>query len=408
MIIGGGQAGLAVSRSLSEREIEHVVLERGRVGERWRAQSWDSLRLLTPRRLSRLGGWDDGRGGAEDFMHHTELVGYLERYVAEFRVPLRTGVTVLAVERDRGGYRITTREGTLEARAVVVATGAAQEPRVPAMARDLAGWIHQVVPTRYRRPSDLPEGGVLVVGASATGIQLAAEIHASGRPVTLSVGRHTRMPRRYRGADILTWLDRMGLLHQRAEDVHDLEASRSQPSLQLVGRLDRASLDLRILHAAGVRLVGRAGGAAGARMYFGGDLIETLAAADIKLASLRLRIDRFIRESGLPAGPEEPFLPVPLPDAPDALNLHAAGIRTVMWATGFRRRYPWLRVPVLGPSGELVHRGGITASAGLVVLGLPFQRSRSSSFITGVGGDAEAMAGHLERHLNRSHQRAVA
>ena len=401
VIVGGGQAGLAMSRSLSALGVEHVVLERGRIGERWRSASWDSLRLLTPRWLSRLGAWDDGRGAPGDFMHHTELVDYLERFSSRFAVPMRAGVAVRAVEREAGGYRVETTVGTFHARACVVATGACQQPGVPRMARDLAGWAHQVVATTYRRPDELPEGGVLVVGASATGVQLADEIHASGRPVTLAVGRHTRLPRRYRGRDILEWLHHMGSLRERAEDVHDLAASRGQPSLQLVGGGDRDALDLRTLQTAGVRLVGRAEGIDGGRMHFADELVETLAAADIKLAGLRLRIDRFIRESGIAAGPDEPFRPVPLTDAPNTLDLRDAGIRTVVWATGFRRRYPWLRVPVLGPTGEIRHRGGVTPASGLVVLGLPFQRHRSSTFIDGVGRDADALAHHLVRVLTR-------
>jgi putative flavoprotein involved in K+ transport len=410
VVVGGGQAGLAMSRSLSGLGIEHVVLERGRIAERWRSGSWDSLHLLTPRWLSRLGGWDDGRGGDADFMHHGEFVDYLERYARRFTTPVRTGVTVRSVEREVGGYRVETAVGAFHARAVVVATGACQEARVPRMGRDLSRSLRQIVSADYRRPSELPDGGVLVVGASATGIQLAEEIHASGRPVTLAVGRHTRMPRRYRGRDIFDWLHRMGTLHERADEVRDLAASRGQPSLQLVGRPGADTLDLEVLQRRGVRLTGRAEGVTGTRVHFSDHLIETLAGADFKWAGLRLRIDRFIRHTGAEAAPEEPFVPVPLPDAPPSLDLRTAGIRTVIWATGYRRRYPWLRVPVLGPSGEIRHRGGVTPAAGLVVLGLPFQQRRNSTFIDGVARDADDLAHHLERVLarRRSDVRAVA
>jgi len=413
VIIGGGQAGLAMSRSLAERGVEHVVLERGQVGERWRNERWDSLHLLTPRWLSKLSGWSDDDADPHGFMDREEVIGYLERYRSFFRAPVVEGVTVTSVEREGPGYRVDTNAGAWLATHVVVATGESQDAFVPSMARDLATWVHQVVPTRYRNPDQLPEGGVLVVGASATGIQLAREIHASGRPVTLSVSRHTRLPRRYRERDILEWFHRMGMLDQDASHVKSLEASRNQPSMQLTGSADHATLDLRILQQEGVSLVGRAEGGAGCRMAFADDLVESVAAADVKLAGLRLRIDGYIRREGLSGevGPEEPFLPVPLPDAPTSLDLRARGIHTVLWATGFKRSYPWLRVPVLDAGGEIRHNRGVTAAAGLYVLGLNFMTRRSSSFIAGVAADAEELAEHLMAGRMRSalrSRRAVA
>lgn len=397
LIIGGGQAGLAMSRCLADRGVEHVVLERGRVGERWRSERWDSLTLLTPRWLSRLCGWYDGDADPHGFMDRREVIAYLDRYAAAFTVPLHTGVTVLDVAPHARGYRVRTDEDTWTAANVVIATGESQEPLVPDLARDLSPALHQVVPSNYGNPFRLPDGGVLVVGASATGIQLAAEIHASGRPVTLSVGRHTRLPRTYRGRDILAWFHLMGILDERAGDVRNLEASRNQPSMQLTGSSDHRTLDLRVLHEQGVRLVGKTLGVRESRMFFDDDLVESIAAAELKLAGLRTRIDRFIDEQRMAAevGQPDSFEPVPLVDAPDALDLAGNGIRTVVWATGFRRRYPWLRVPVLDENGEIVHDGGITASPGLYVLGLNFLRRRSSSFLSGVGRDAAEVADHL-------------
>lgn len=408
VVIGGGQAGLAMSRSLARRGVEHVVLERGRVGERWRSERWDSLTLLTPRWLSRVSGGTDAEEDPHGFMTRPEVIRYLERYAEAGRAPVRTGVTVTSVERNGDGYRIDTCAGSWSAKRVVIATGESQGAFVPAMARDLAGWIHQVMPTAYRNPDLLPEGGVLVVGASATGIQLAQELHASGRRVTLAVGRHTRLPRRYRGRDILEWFHVMGILDERTSEVRNLSASLDQPSMQLTGSADHRTLDLRILQSEGVRLVGRAEGAVGARMFFADELVETLAAADLKLAGLRMRIDGHIERAGLDStvGPEEPFEPVPIPDAPASLDLRSAGIRTVLWATGFRRSYPWLRVPVLNASGEIRHEGGVTPAAGLYVIGLNFLRRRSSSFLAGVGADAEELAEHVARE--RARRRAAA
>lgn len=409
VVIGGGQAGLAMSRALTGRGVEHVVLERGRVGERWRSERWDSLRLLTPRWLSRLSGW---RGeDAEDtdgFMDCAELIRYLERFRRAFDVPVREGVAVLSVVRAEGGFRVETDHGRWHARHVVVATGQSQEAAVPPLAGSLSSTLHQVVPTHYRSPDDLPEGGVLVVGASSTGIQLAEEIHASGRRVTISVGRHTRLPRRYRGRDILAWLHEMGTLDEPVAAVRNLAASRDQPSMQLVGTPDHRALDLGVLADQGVRLAGRAIDADGARVRFADDLVETIAASELKLAGLRMRIDRFIHRRGLESSvaPADRFRPVPLPHAPEALDLGAAGIRTVLWATGHGRSYPWLRVAVLDRAGEIRHDGGVTDVPGLYVLGLNFLRRRSSSFLAGVGSDAEELADHMIQARNTA--RAVA
>jgi len=397
VIIGGGQAGLAMSRSLAEHGVENVVLERGQVGERWRNERWDSLHLLTPRWLSRLSGWTDDESDPDGFMDRMEVIRYLERYATAHETPVHAGVTVRSVTRADGRYRVETDVGSWLADHVVVATGESQEAHVPALASDLAGWVHQVVPTRYRNPEDLPHGGVMVVGASATGIQLAEEIHASGRPVTLSVGRHTRLPRRYRGRDILDWFHRMGILDERTRDVRSLEASRSQPSMQLTGSPDHRTLDLGVLVDRGIRLVGRAERACGGRMFFADDLVETMASADVKLAALRRRVDDYIRREGLgnEAGPDEPFEPVPLLDAPTSSDLRAQGIKTVLWATGFRRSYPWLHVPVLDAGGEIAHVEGITSLPGLYVLGLNFMRRRASTFIAGAAKDAEELSVHL-------------
>ncbi len=399
LIIGGSQAGLAMSRALTDLDVDHLILERGRIGERWRSERWASLRLLTPRWLSRIGGWPGGFGDPDAFMHKDELVTYLEAYASSFLAPIRQGTTVFRVESHGDGFRVRTNAGVIHARNVVVATGHSQHARIPAFGRRLDGGILQVTPTRYRTPTDIPDGGVLVVGASATGIQLADELHRAGRRVVVSVGRHTRMPRRYRDRDVLEWLHRMGSFAQTPERVRDPEASRGQPSLQLVGSLDHASLDLGVLQARGIECVGRASWADGGRMHFDDDLVENVAAADFKWASLRTRIDQWIDREGFGAFVAEPddFRPVPLPDERTHLDFRAEGIRTVLWATGFGRSYPWLKVPVLDARGEIIQRGGVTPVPGLYTLGLNFQRRRSSSFLVGVASDAAELARHLVR-----------
>lgn len=407
VVIGGGQAGLAMSHCLGQRGIEHVVLERGRVGERWRSERWDSLRLLTPRWQSRLPGWSYRGADPEGFMSRREVIRYLEGYARSFAAPVEQGVTVEAVERAGAGYEVSTDRAIWRAAAVVIATGQSDRPSVPPFAAALSRDLVQVVPAGYRRSSQLPPGGVLVVGASATGIQLAGEIHASGRPVVLAAGRHLRMPRRYRGRDIMWWLDAAGILDETAAEVRDPEAARRQPSMQLVGRPDHRSVDLAVLHAAGVRVVGRAVGVDGGRVLLGNDLAASVAAAEARLQRLLGRIDAYARGAGLAAQVRapDPIPPVRLPAAPASLALRAEGIRTVLWATGYRRSYPWLKLPVLDERGEIRHLGGITSEPGLYVLGLQFLRRRNSSFLDGVGADARDLTDHLARLL--AQQRAA-
>lgn len=402
LVIGGGQAGLAMSRCLTRRGVDHRVLERGRVGERWRSERWDSLRLLTPNWMSRLPGYRYCGTDPDGFMTMPEVLSYLEGYELAIQAPVQQRTAVEHVTRVGDGFAVRTSSGTLRSRAVVVATGYCDAPAVPAMATGLSPSIHQVVPRDYRRPDQLPEGGVLVVGASATGIQLAHEIHGSGRPVTLAVGHHLRLPRRYRGRDIPWWFDRMGLLAASAEDVHDVELSKQQPSMQLVGRPDHATLSLPLLEAQGVRLTGRLAALDGTHVHFADDLIAHTAAADIKLATQRRRVDQHIETAGLDdeVAPADEFVPFCWPaEPPAAVDLRAEGIRTVVWATGYRRAYRWLDVPVLDAAGEIRHVGGVTPVRGLYVLGLQFQRRRNSAFIDGVGADAEELAAHVGRLL---------
>ncbi|WP_242337228.1 MULTISPECIES: NAD(P)/FAD-dependent oxidoreductase [Anaeromyxobacter] len=402
VVVGGGQAGLAASRCLQARGVDHTVLERGRVGERWRSERWDSLRLLTPRWQSRLPGFSYRGPDPDGFMSRREVIGYLEAYARSFAAPVEAGVAVHAVERDGDGYRVTADRGAWRARSVIVATGHCDRAHVPPLAAELPADVVQLVPARYRNPRALPAGGVLVVGASATGLQLADELHRSGRPVTLAVGRHVRLPRRYRGRDVMEWLDATGILDEGADAVADLEAARRQPSLQLVGRPDHRTLDLGVLLDEGVRLVGRVQGVEGGRVLLAEDLDETIAAAERRLARLLGRIEAHVAQSGAAAvPPPEPIRAISPPPAPRAIDLRADGIRTVIWATGYRRSYPWLRVPVLDERGEIRHAGGVTPAPGLYVLGLQFLRRRNSSFLDGVGKDAAVLVDHLATRLAR-------
>jgi putative flavoprotein involved in K+ transport len=401
IIIGAGQAGLAMSRCLSELGIEHVVFERGKVAQRWRSHSWDSLHLLTPNWMTRLPGFQYDGDDPDGFMSVPDLIGLLDRYAVSSRAPIVSDTSVMRLVQTDDRFRVITDRGAWSADSVVIATGYCDLPAVPAASLGLSTSITQLAPANYRRPAQLPPGGVLIVGASATGVQLADEIQQSGRQVTLAVGRHLRLPRHYRGRDILWWLDRLGVLEKPAEAVHSIEVSRNQPSLQLVGRPDHSSLDVGTLRERGVRLVGRVRGISGNDVSLADDLIASTAAADIKMAEILTRIDRHIDSTGLPAEDPEPFRSTwPRTDGtPERLDLKSEGIQTVIWATGCRRAYPWLQIPVLDRHGEIVHNGGFTPAFGLYVLGMNFQRRRNSSFIDGVGGDAWKIAEQISTSI---------
>src|SRR5688572_22669382 len=290
LVIGAGQAGLAMSRCLSDLGVDHAVLERGKLAQRWRSHSWDSLHLLTPNWMTRLPGFQYDGDDPDGFMSVAELVAFFERYASSSAAPLVTETTVQSVEREGSGFRVVTDRGEWSASSVVMATGYCDLPLVPAASRRIPSSVLQITTPDYRRPEQLPEGGVLVVGASSTGVQLADEIQRSGRQVTLAVGRHTRLPRRHRGRDILWWLDQLGVLTQGADAVQDIERSRHQPSLQLVGRPDHSSLDLAVLRDRGVRLVGRVRDIHGHRVSLD-DFVAATAAADFKMAEILARID---------------------------------------------------------------------------------------------------------------------
>jgi len=403
-IIGAGQSGLAMSRSLTALGVDHVVLERGRIGERWYSERWDSLRLLTTNAMSALPGLPYAGREPDAFMPARAFAVYLATYAQTMAAPIISGVAVNRVEPFARGYRVSTSAGQWHTRVVVIATGACDTPFRPPMAQALAPSILQMSPTDYRDPGQLPEGGVLVVGASATGAQLAEEIHASGRPVTLAVGDHTRVPRRYRGRDIYAWMETAGILDDPALEGGNLDDTRRQPSPQLVGRPDNRDLDLGILSRQGIRLLGRLAAIDGTKAEFSGDLARTTAASHARMVRVLERIDGCIKSHGLDAAAVDPAARMPFLPAggPRALDLQREGIRSVVWATGYARRYPWLRAPVLNARGEIVHRGGVTASPGLYVLGLTFLRRRRSSFINGCGLDAEELAPIMKAHLDLS------
>jgi putative flavoprotein involved in K+ transport len=397
VIIGGGQAGLACSRHLTAADRPHVVLERGRVGERWRAETWASLHLLSPNWMNSLPGGPYCGPDPDGFLSAAAFADRLGEYARSFDAPVQELADVLLVRCRGRRFEVLTDDGGWRADHVVLATGWCDRPAVPAVARDVAGDIYELAPKDYHDPAGLPPGGVLVVGASATGVQIAHELRASGRDVTLAVGSHNRVPRRYRGMDIFWWLGRIGMLDKTIDEMPDPRSARMEPSLQLAGRSDHRTIDLPALQADGVQLVGRVTALDGHRVRLAGDLTSTVAAADCRMVALLDRIDRLIDAEGLRGEvlDREPGRSMRAAPVIGEVDLRAEGISTIVWATGHRRAYPWLHCPVLDAHGELHQRRGVTPVPGLYVLGQRFQHHRSSNFIGGVGRDAAFVVGHL-------------
>lgn len=369
----------------------------------WRRERWESLRLLTPNWQSRLPGYPYDGPDPGGFMTMPEVVERIAGFAAAAAAPVRTQTTVTCVRRSDGGYHVNTDRGEIRCRTVVLASGAANIPQVPTVQAAVPAAIACVTPFEYRNPQQLPQGGVLVVGASATGVQLADEIQRSGRAVTIAVGEHVRLPRNYRGRDVLWWMEASGVWNQRYDEIDDIDRARRLPSPQLVGTPAHASLDLNILRAAGVEIVGRLATIRDGRALFSGGLANQFALADLKMNRLLETFDDWARSQtpGVEAGAPERFEPTRAPRSPRlSLDLRSGEIRAIVWATGFRPDYRWLDVPVLDRKGELRHDGGVVREApGMYALGLPLLRRRKSTFIVGAEDDARDVIGHLARYL---------
>jgi putative flavoprotein involved in K+ transport len=403
VIIGGGHCGLAMSHALLQRSIDHVVIERGEVANAWRTQRWDSLRLLTPNWMCRLPGHSYDGGDPDGYMRAADVASFLARYATRMRTPLITNTTVQRVAAGSGGYLVCTDRGDWRCRAVVLASGACSQPVIPRLAECVPASVAQCTARDYRRPADLSPGGVVVVGASATGLQLAKEIQRSGRPVLLATGEHVRMPRLYRGRDVQWWLLASGVLDQRIEWMDDMERSRRLPSPQLIGSDDRATLDLNAVQQSGVELCGRLVGVRGTRAVFSGSLRNVCALADLKMNRLLDTFDVWAREHGLDdeVGATQRFEPTTIAASPRLGVELGHKVRTIVWATGYRPDFGWLHLPVFDRRGELRHDRGIVDAPGLYVLGLPFLRRRKSSFIHGAEADVHDLSVHLFEYLDR-------
>jgi putative flavoprotein involved in K+ transport len=404
VVIGAGQSGLAMSRCLSDRSIDHVVLERSEVANSWRTERWDSLRLLTPNWQCRLPGYAYNDGDPDGFMTMPEVVDFIANYAKVIAAPVESGTTVTSVRRNDDGYRVTTDQGEWQSETVVLATGAFNVPHVPVFAEAVPSSVTTLTPMEYRNTEQLGQGGVMVVGASATGVQIAAEVQRSGRQVTLAVGEHVRGPRLYRGRDIHWWMEAAGVLDERYDEVDDIVRARRVPSMQLAGSPERATFDLNALTSIGVKLVGRLAGINAGRAQFSGSLRNKCELADLKLGRLLDTIDRWATANGVDGSvpPPHRFAPTVVEASPPlGLHLTSGEIETIIWATGFRPDYSWLDVMVLDGKGMMRHNGGVVDSPGMYLIGSPFLRRRKSSFIDGAGVDAQELIIELTAYLDR-------
>ena len=403
VVIGAGHSGLAMSRCLSERSIDHVVLERSEVANSWRTERWDSLRLLTPNWQCRLPGHSYGGSDPDGFMTMPEVADFITDYAALIAAPVQSGTPVSSVRRSNGEYRVTTNRGEWRCETVVVATGAFNVPHVPPCSEAVPSSVAALTPREYRNPEQLGEGGVLVVGASATGVQIASEIQVSGRQVTLAVGEHVRGPRTYRDRDIHWWMEAAGVLDERYDEVDDIVRARGVPSMQLAGSPERATFDLNALTSIGVKLVGRLAGINEGRAQFSGSLRNKCELADLKLGRLLDTIDEWASANGLDDSvpPPHRFAPTEVDDSPVlGLDLASGEIETIVWATGFRPDYSWLEVDVLDHKGFIRHDGGVVDSPGMFLVGSPFLRRRKSSFMDGARADVEELIVELSAYLD--------
>jgi putative flavoprotein involved in K+ transport len=404
VIIGAGHAGLAMSRCLAERSIDHVVLERGAVANTWKTERWDSLRLLTPNWQSRLPGYGYEGDDPDGYRAMPETIAFIERYADVISAPVRTHTEVTSVRPGNGGYAVATNQGDWHCRTVVLASGACTIPHIPAVAEAVPATINMITPVQYRNPGELEEGGVLVVGASATGVQIADEIHRSGRPVTLATGEHIRAPRVYRGRDIEWWMDAAGVLDERYDEVDDINRARSVPSLQLTGSTERRMTDLNALTAIGVKLIGRLAGINDGKAQFSGSLRNVCALSDLKMNRLLNTIDEWATDNGLDdtVDPPHRFAPTEVEASPPlALDLTSGTIKTILWATGFHPDYSYLEVPVLDRKGRVCHDGGVVEAPGMYLMGIQFLRRRKSALIDGAGDDARDLSAHLASYLDQ-------
>jgi len=403
VVVGAGQAGLAASYHLARSGIDHVVLERGAVGESWRSQRWDSFYLNTPNWSNSLPGAAFLVGAPDAFAPSGDLLSFFEDYARSFGLPVRANCEVTSLERSPDGdYELITGEGTVRGRSVILATGSMSRPRIPVIARDLRDDIASESAATYRSPGALPDGAVLVVGSGQSGCQIAEDLLRAGRRVYLSASRVARAPRTHRGRDIVAWMRDAGMLDVGLEELED-PAMQYATQPQVSGTEGGHTVSLQSLARDGATLLGRVVAVDGGKARLGDDLRDCIAFADEWAVKLRKDIDTFIesRDIDAPEAEPDPGEP-PLPDLRGSdgwrsVDLQEAGITSVVWCTGFDADWSWVKIDVFDGRGRPRHLGGVTESPGLYFLGFPWLSKRKSGILYGVGEDAARIVRHIER-----------
>ena len=412
IVVGGGQAGLAMSWCLGEEGIRHVVLERDRIGHAWRAQRWDSFCLVTPNYQCRLPGLPYPGDDPDGFMVKDEILEYVEGYAASFAPPLHEGVGVTEVARALGGgFRVRTTRGVLTADNIVLAVGGYHTPRFPPLSAGLPEHVTQLHSSGYRNAASLPDGGVLVVGSGQSGAQIAEDLQLAGRETHLCVGSAPRVARFYRGRDCVAWLEDMGHYDMPITEHPEGTAARKEANHYVTGRDGGRDIDLRAFARDGMRLHGRLLGADGPVLELAGDLPRNLDRADATAERIKDAIDRWIEAQGIDAPAQKRYVPVfePAGDGGGTLDLDAAGIRTIVWATGFVSDWSWVKLDAFDEHGYPTHDRGVTEVPGLHVIGLPWLHTWGSGRFAGVARDAEHLAGQIVlRRMGAGHARSAA
>lgn len=401
LIVGGGQAGIAMSEHLGKQGVPHLVLEKNRIAEAWRSGRWDSLVANGPAWHDRFPNLEFDGMDPDAFAGKERIADYLCDYAKMVGAPIRTGVEVLRAERlkSRAGFRVETSAGVIEAQRIVAATGAFQHPVIPPLVPETEA-LFQLHSFRYRNPGQLPEGAVMVVGAGSSGAQIADELNRAGRKVFLSVGPHDRPPRAYRGRDFVWWLGVLGLW-----DIAAPHPGTEHVTIAVSGAYGGRTMDFRRLAGEGITLTGLTESYADGVLRFAGDLRDNIAGGDANYLSMLDAADAYVARTGIDL-PEEPEARRAYPD-PDCLinpirelDLAAAGVGAIVWATGFRQDFGWLRVDAFDDQGRPRHQRGVSSEPGVYFLGLPWQSRRGSTFLWGVWHDAKYLADQIAIQRN--------
>lgn len=409
-IVGGGQAGLAMSYGLKRKGIDHILFEKHRIGHSWREQRWDSFCLVTPNWQCTLPGFSYPGDDPQGFMGRDQIVAYIEAYVRSFNPPIQEGVTVSRLRRlySNGGFELNTTMGDYTADQVVVATGGYHTPRIPAIAERLPQSIQQLHSSQYKNPQSLPPGAVLIVGTGQSGCQIAEDLHLAGRQVHLCVGGAPRSPRQYRGKDVVAWLDLMGYYDMPIDEHPQGEAVRHKTNHYLTGRGGGREIDLRQFAIEGMELYGRLKTIDGSRLEFTNDLAQNLDQADAVAESIKRTIDAYIEAHQIQAPVEPPYEPVWHPQNPAlSLDCAAANITSLIWCIGFNSNFSWIDIPVFNGQGYPGHERGVTPVPGLYFLGLPWLYTWGSGRFSGIARDAQYLLDWIVSKQKVSQPRTV-